>query len=124
MRIDIPNPHGPENLSPLHARTVRELGHDAISVVEVALSGADDEDVRVVAIEQQRVLLTPDADFANVLRYPPAEPPGVVRLRMHPAIEEAIDAMLRLAIPRNAEISVTGKLVVVDGRRIRIRCLL
>lgn len=110
-----------ENLSPLHARTVRDLGHDAVSVVEIGLSGADDQDVRVAAIEQDRVLVTLDADFANVLRYPPAETPGIVRLRIHPAIEEAIDTMLRRAIPRIAEISVGGKLVVVDERRIRVR---
>jgi len=57
-----------ENLSPLHARTVRDLGHDGVSVTEIGLSGADDATVRRVAIEQQRVLLTLDADFANVLR--------------------------------------------------------
>ena len=61
-----------ENLSPLHARTVRDLGHDAVSVVEIGLSGADDLDVRAAAIEQERILVTLDADFANVLRYPPA----------------------------------------------------
>ena len=110
-----------ENLSSLHTRTVRDLGHDGVSVAEIGLSGADDEAVRVAAIEQDRVLLTLDADFANVLRYPPGETPGVVRLRIHPAIEEAIDAMLRQAIPRIAGIRMTGKLVVVDGRRIRVR---
>jgi predicted nuclease of predicted toxin-antitoxin system len=31
-----------ENLSPLHGRTVRSLGYDAVSVVELGLSGADD----------------------------------------------------------------------------------
>lgn len=110
-----------ENLSPLHAETVRESGHDAVSVVEIGLSGADDQEVWRVASEQDRVLLTLDADFANVLRYPPANTPGVVRLRVHPAIEEAIDEMLRRAIPRIAEISMDGKLAVVDERRIRIR---
>jgi len=44
-----------------------------------------------------------------------------VRLRIHPAIEEAIDAMLRRAIPRIAEIGMSGKLVVVDEHRIRVR---
>jgi predicted nuclease of predicted toxin-antitoxin system len=109
-----------ENLS-LHAQTVRDLGHDAVSIVEIGLSGTDDKDVPVAAIDNGRVLLTLDADFANVLRYPTAETPDVVRLRVHPAIEEAIDAMLRRAIPVIAEISVTGKLVVVDERRIRVR---
>lgn len=97
-----------ENLSPLYARTVRDLGHDAVSVVEIELSGADDTNVRAAAIDQQRILLTLDADFANVLRYPPTGTPGVVRLRVHPAVEEAIDAMLRRAIPRIAEINMTA----------------
>jgi predicted nuclease of predicted toxin-antitoxin system len=97
------------------------MGHDAVSVVEIGLSGADDEEVRAAAIAEQRVLLTLDADFANVLRYPPAETPGVVRLRLHPATEDAIDEMLKGAIPRVAEVSVRGKLVVVDEHKIRIR---
>ncbi len=75
----------------------------------------------MAAIEQGRVLLTVDADFVNVLRYSPIETPGVVRLRIHPAIEEAIDVLLRRAIPRLARIDLRGKLVVVDERRIRIR---
>ena len=60
-----------ENLSPLHVRTVRALGYDAVSVVELGLSGADDSVVRAAAIEQDRMLVTLDADFANVLRNPP-----------------------------------------------------
>jgi predicted nuclease of predicted toxin-antitoxin system len=99
-----------ENLSPLHAWTVRNLGHDAVSVVEIGLSGADDIEVRTAAVEQGRVLLTLDADFANVLRYPPAETPGVARLRIHPATEEAIDAMLRRVIPRLCEIKMPASL--------------
>ena len=97
------------------------MGHDAVSVVEIGLSGASDEEVRAAAIAEQRVLLTLDADFANMLRYPPEETPGVVRLRLHPATEDAIDEMLKSAIPRVAEVSVRGKLVVVDERKIRIR---
>ena len=97
------------------------MGHDAVAVVEIGLGGAGDEEVRAAAIAEERVLLTLDADFANVLRYPPAETPGVVRLRLHPATEEAIDEMLMSAVPRLAEVDVRGKLLVVDGRRIRIR---
>ena len=73
------------------------------------------------AVAGTRVLVTLDADFANVLRYPSAGTPGIVRLRLHPATEEAIDAMLRNAIPRLAEVSVSGKLVVVDKSKIRVR---
>lgn len=77
------------------------MGHDAVSVVEIGLSGA-------AAVEQERILLTLDADFANVFVFPPVETPGVVRLRLHPATEEAIDEMLMNAIPRLAEVNLTG----------------
>lgn len=110
-----------ENLSSLHTRTLRELGHDAVSIVELGLSGADDPVVRTYAIESGRILVTLDADFANVLRYSPANSPGVIRLRIHPATEAAIDALLRSTILRLAGMGLNGKLVVADPKRIRIR---
>jgi predicted nuclease of predicted toxin-antitoxin system len=73
-----------ENLSPLHAVMLRSLGHDAVTVVEIDLGGADDSAVRAAAIASGRILVTLDGDFANVLRYPPAETPGIIRLRLHP----------------------------------------
>jgi predicted nuclease of predicted toxin-antitoxin system len=110
-----------ENLSPLHARTLRELGHDAVSVVELGLSGADDSVVRASAVEGGRILVTLDADFANVVRYSPSDTPGVIRLKVHPAMEGAIDALLRSTILRLTGMSLVGKLVVTDPKRIRIR---
>ncbi len=110
-----------ENLSPLHTRALRELGHDAVSVVECGLSGADDSVVRAFAIENGRILVTLDADFANVSRYPPSNTPGVIRLKVHPATEGAIDVLLRSTILRLARMNLDGKLVVADPKRIRIR---
>jgi len=110
-----------ENLSPTHAFTLRSWGYDAVSVVELGLSGADDSVVRTAAIDAGRILVTLDGDFANMLRYPPAETPGVIRFRLHPATEEAIHAALGWVVPRLAGISIEGKLVVVDGKKMRIR---
>lgn len=89
-----------ENLFSAPRAHPSRLGHDAVSVVELGLSGADDPVVRASAIEGGRILITLDADFANVLRYPPSSTPGVVRLRLHPATEAAIDSLLRSTILR------------------------
>ncbi len=70
-----------ENLSPQHASDLREQGHDAIAVVEVGLSGASDEQVLRFAVENGRVLVTLDADFANVMRFKPERTLGVVRMK-------------------------------------------
>jgi len=87
----------------------------------LGLSGAADSVVRTAAIEAGRILVTLDADFGNVLRYPPAATPGIIRFRLHPATEEAIDAALRWALPRLAHASLLGKLVIVRENKIRIR---
>ena len=79
-----------ENLSPQQSAILRELGHDAIAVTEAGLSGEPDEKVRAFAIESGRILLTLDADFGNILRFPTAGTPGVIRLKIHPPTEEAI----------------------------------
>jgi predicted nuclease of predicted toxin-antitoxin system len=110
-----------ENLSPSHARDLRSLGHDAVSVVELGLAGADDSEVRAAAISDNRVLVTLDADFSNILRHPPAPTPGVIRLRLHPATESAIAVALSWAIPKLEQVALSGKLAVVAESRIRIR---
>jgi predicted nuclease of predicted toxin-antitoxin system len=110
-----------ENLSYLHAATLRGRGHDAVTVVEMGLGGADDSVVRATALNSKRILVTLDGDFANVQRYPPAGTPGVIRLRLHPATEQPIDEAIRRVVARLADISIAGKLAVVDQARIRIR---
>ena len=56
-----------ENLSHRHAARLRADGRDAIAVVEESLSGASDSAVRSAAIKSGRVLVTPDADFGNIV---------------------------------------------------------
>jgi predicted nuclease of predicted toxin-antitoxin system len=110
-----------ENLSPRHAATIRSWGHDATSVVESGLGGKDDFAIRGAAVESGRILVTLDGDFANVLRFPPQGTPGVMRMRLHPPTEEAIENALQFAIARLTDISLDGKLVIVDEKKIRIR---
>ena len=68
-----------ENLSPRHSALLRGLGYDAIAVTEAGSSGEPDDKVRGFAIEHGRVLVTLDADFGNILRFPTAGTPGVIR---------------------------------------------
>lgn len=110
-----------ENISPLHARELSGEGHDVLAVLDAGLSGAADENVLRFSIENNRILVTLDADFANVIRFPPESTPGVVRLRIHPPTEAAIREALRrvLLLVRNTDLR--GRLAVVDQRKIRIR---
>jgi predicted nuclease of predicted toxin-antitoxin system len=110
-----------ENLSPRQAARLRALGHDAVAVTEIGLSGASDSVIRSNAIATNRVLVTLDADFGNILRYPVLGTPGVIWLRLHPPTEEAISEALDRVINRLRAQGLEGKLVVVDEDKIRVR---
>jgi len=85
------------------------------------LGGSTDSEVRTAAAADGRVLITLDGDFANLIRFPTEGTPGVIRLRLHPPTEAAIDAALRWTLSRLDGIDIKGKLVVVDGNKLRIR---
>jgi predicted nuclease of predicted toxin-antitoxin system len=110
-----------ENLSADHARAAREAGHDAVSVVEIGLGGASDEAVRARAIAESRVLVTLDADFYSLLRYPTLLTAGVIRVRPWPPTENGIRNLLSAVLTRLADRSLAGKMVVAEPGRIRIR---
>jgi predicted nuclease of predicted toxin-antitoxin system len=115
-----------ENLSPPRAAELRTEGHDAVAVPDAGLSGSTDEQVLHFAVENGRVLVTRvvvtiDADFANVMRFPPEKTLGVVRLKVHPATEERIRQAIRRALLYLQNIDITGRLAVVDEDKIRIR---
>lgn len=110
-----------ENLFPLLASLLREEGHDAIAVLEAGLAGKSDEEVRAFAIESGRVLITLDADFGNILRFPPAGTPGVIRLKIHPPTEEAVRGQILRTLRTLSDTSIEGCLAVSHGSVIRIR---
>lgn len=97
-----------ENLSYRHAAFLREQGHDAIAVLEAGLSGQPDNRVRIFAIESGRILLTLDADFADILRFPPAGTPGVIRIKIHPPTEDAIREQIQRILQVLQHTSLAG----------------
>lgn len=110
-----------ENLSPAHALRLRAAGHDALAAVEAGLGGVADAAVRAFAIGHGRILVTLDADFGHVLRYPVEGTPGVIWLRPWPPSESAIELVLDQAVRTLAEIQMGGKLAVAEPGRVRIR---
>ena len=110
-----------ENLSPQQAAILREQGHDAVAAVGAGLSGQPDEKIREFAIAENRVLLTLDSDFANMLRFPTRGTAGVIRLKIHPPTEEAIRDQIQKALVLLKDTPLAGCLAVSYGDMIRIR---
>lgn len=110
-----------ENLSSQHAIELRSDGFDAVAVAEVGLSGAADEQILHFAVSAGRVLVTLDADFANVIRFPPELTAGVLRLKVHPPSEEGIRQAIRRALLLLQDVDLNGCLAVIDEEKLRIR---
>ena len=100
---------------------LRAKGHDAVAAVEFSLGGTSDAAVRSAAIQSGRVLVTLDADFGNIVRYPPKDTPGIIWLRLHPPGEIKIEQCIDRCLAKLGKEDLTGKLVVVDEEKIRVR---
>lgn len=54
-------------LPPSTAAELNDLGHDAVGVFEVGMAQAADEDLYLLAVEQQRIVVTENfADFSRL----------------------------------------------------------
>ena len=62
-----------ENLPSEVADQLRNAGHDAATVGARQLTGAVDSTLAALCQAEERGLLTLDLDFANTLRFPPAD---------------------------------------------------
>jgi predicted nuclease of predicted toxin-antitoxin system len=100
---------------------LRRAGWDVFSIMEEC-PGISDDDVAALCEEQQRVLLTFDKDFGELIfrRGLPAGC-GVVLFRITPeSPEEAAEIALSLA---EAQLDLGGSFCVVTRDRIRVRPL-
>jgi len=96
-------------------------GHDAVSVGEQGLGGADDPQLFRVCQDEGRVLVTLDVDFANVHAYPPASTPGLIVLRLARQDRPHVLAVLRDLLPQLEREPPDHRLWIVEDGRIRIR---
>ena len=103
--------------SPLR-EALRDLGHDVFSAQENCPQ-ASDEALLALAHKDERVLITEDKDFGELVFLRGLPHPSVVRLcGMTP--KERVDAM-RTLIQRHAQAMHDGAVIVVTRERVRIR---
>lgn len=110
-----------ENLPQEVAQLLGEAGHDAVMVLQEGLGGASDAAIVEACQQEARTLVTLDAGFADIRRYPPSAHPGLIVLRLRRQDKRHIlDTLPRLIDILKKE-SIAGRLWIVEERRIRIR---
>ncbi len=102
------------------ARFLGNLGHDVVPVAQIGLSRADDEDLLKTAKEQDRIFITRDRDFGNLVFVKDLKA-GILYLRMLPSTQNAVHAELEKVLRTYTEDELMKAFIVVepDGHRFR-----
>ncbi len=110
-----------ENLPAELVRDLEQLGHDAATVIQEGLTGAEDLTVVAAASAEGRTLLTLDKGIADIRDYRFEDLSGVVLFRPDALGRKEVLAFLRRHIPGILSLDLKGRLAVVTATGIRIR---
>lgn len=112
---------GRENLPMEVVVDLRAIGHEADSVSAEGLVGAADQRIRDRARSEGRALFTLDKGLADIRAYPPRDSSGVVLFRPASSGKGAVLSFVRRHLAAVLALEVTGRLVIVSERGIRVR---
>ncbi len=111
-----------ENIPLASVERLRAEGHD-VAVVLGGSGGSGDEAVLRRAREEDRILLTFDLDFGELVFHRGFSiPPGVILFRLHPARPNE-PAELLVSISQRPEIQLANQFTVVTQDQVRQRPL-
>jgi predicted nuclease of predicted toxin-antitoxin system len=104
----------------LTAKFLRAEGHNIVTVAEIGKAAAPDTELLTLAVEQQRIFVTRDRDFGNLV-FIRGHKGGVIYLRIQPVSTDAVHAELQMVLNAYTEAELLHSFVVVEPQRFRIR---
>jgi predicted nuclease of predicted toxin-antitoxin system len=104
------------------ARFLHDLGHDVVPVAQIGLSQTGDEELLRIAQEQNRIFVTRDRDFGNLV-FVKALGAGVLYLRILPSTQNAVHSELERVLETYTERELAAAFIVIEPGGYRIRRL-
>ncbi len=110
--------------TPRSAATIlRRSGFDAVHTGEVGLAEAEDLEIIRRATDENRIVVTLDADFHAQLALTQARQPSVIRIRIEGLRAEEFSGLLQNVLSQCAEDLEAGAMISVNDFQIRVRRL-
>jgi predicted nuclease of predicted toxin-antitoxin system len=99
-------------------------GHEVLRLKDSIPVDSPDPVVLAKAQELDAILVSLNGDFADIVRYPPAEYKGIIafQVRNHPeAIPQLVSRLIHFISSHPERRYFVGKLLLIEPHRIRIR---
>ena len=113
-----------QNLPPMLVDLLTDAGHDVVHVQCLGMHAASDGEIVQVAVDTDRVIVSADTDFGDLLASSNEARPSILLLRRQDrrrAVELA--ALILANFDEVSEDLAIGAIVVLGQRRIRVRRL-
>jgi len=110
-----------ENIPPPVVSFLRSKGFDVKEVRQSITPGASDASVMELARQEERVLLTFDKHFADILLYFLNTHHGVIRIRIHPPLLSDLLGALNHLLERLDIMTIRETVVVLERDGFRVR---
>jgi predicted nuclease of predicted toxin-antitoxin system len=110
-----------ENLHDDVAQALRDQGHNAETVYDEGLRGADDLTIADRCKREGRAIVSLDLDFANIALYPPEDYPGLIVLRVGDQSRSHVMNVFKQVLTLIDRSPLQGHLWIVEDHRVRIR---
>lgn len=104
------------------AEVIRSIGYDVEDVRDIGMKATKDKDIIKYALHNNRIIVTKDTDFGEVLRYP--EHPGAIIFRLpHTFSAREINRRVKEFLESVSEKNIRNAIIIVELMRYRRRPL-
>jgi predicted nuclease of predicted toxin-antitoxin system len=102
---------------------LKSAGYDAIHLVEQGLEKLPDDEILIKARDEERIILTVDLDFAQLLAIGKVSLPSVILFRLGNESYEVINQFLAEVLNRFEAELEAGVIISVSDKSFRMRRL-
>ena len=110
-------------ISPKTMAFLQSLGHDAVHLHDQGLDRLEDPAILAKAQEEDRILLTHDLDFGELIAVSGAKLPSIVVFRLRNMRPEMVSRYLQGIIDQHGESLEKGAIISVTEGQVRVRLL-